>query len=57
MTSRQSHKWIALLIYQHGKIILEREQNPEFIPTYHSETKGTVAVDIRNTHQVRGKGM
>lgn len=29
MMSWQSSKWITLIIYQQGQIILEREQNPE----------------------------
>lgn len=57
MMSWQSHKWITLIIYQQGKIILKREQNPEFISIYHSETKGTIAVDVRNTCEVCGKDM
>lgn len=55
--SWQAHKWITLIIYQQAKIILEQEQNPEFIPIYHSETKGTIAVDIGNTCEVCGKGI
>lgn len=55
----QSHKWITLIIYQQGMIIVKQEQNPELILIYHSETKGEyrTAVNIRNTHQVWGKGM
>lgn len=53
--SWQSCKWITLIIYQQGEIIIEREQNLEFIPIYHSKTKGTTAEDIRNTNNVRGE--
>lgn len=57
MMSWQSSKWITLIIYQQGQIILEREQNPELTPIYHSQTKGTTAEDIKNTNKAHGKGI
>lgn len=54
MMSRQSPKWITLVIYRQGKIILEQEWSPEFLPIHHSETKGTTAAGIRNTREVHG---
>lgn len=53
----QSHKWITLIIYQQGMIIAKQEHKPEFILFYHSETKGIIALNIRNTPQVCGKVM
>lgn len=57
MMSWQSHKWITLIIHQQEKIILEQEQNPEFISIFYSETKSTIAVDVRNTCDICGKDM
>lgn len=35
----QSFKWITLIIYQQGMIIVKQEQKPEFILIYHSDKR------------------